>query len=109
MLASFCFLTDTFDVAVDAGATVGNATQLRVSYDLTGDGSFERVETYRYFATDPVAGWERYRETAGLAAATGTPGDLANGTVRVEIWNAIGSGPSTVSLGSLSTVQLPYQ
>ena len=35
---------------------VGNGVQVRVSYDLTGDGSFDRVETYNYFATDPVAG-----------------------------------------------------
>ncbi|MEV4708370.1 glycosyl hydrolase [Actinoplanes sp. NPDC049316] len=99
----------TFDLAVDAGTTVGNATQVRISYDLTGDGSFERVETYRYFATDPVPGWERYRDTAGLASATGSLGDLRNGTVRVEVWSPIGSGPSTVSLGSLSSVHLPYE
>jgi endoglucanase Acf2 len=98
-----------FDISVDAGTSVGNATQVRVSYDLTGNGSFERVETYRYFPTDPVVGWERYRETAGQISATGTLGNLANGTVKVEIWSAIGAGPTTVSLGSLSTVQLPYQ
>ncbi len=99
----------TFGIAVDSGTSVGNASQLRVSYDLTGNGSFERVETYRYFATDPVPGWERYTNAVGPVSATGTLGDLANGTVKVEIWSAIGSAPSTVSLGALSTVTLPYQ
>ncbi|GIF01664.1 glycosyl hydrolase [Paractinoplanes rishiriensis] len=98
-----------FGIAVDAGTSVGNATQVRVSYDLTGNGSFDRVETFRYFATDPVTGWERYTDAAGQVTATGALGNLANGTVKVEIWSAIGSGASTVSLGALSAVTLPYQ
>ncbi|MET8150179.1 glycosyl hydrolase [Actinoplanes sp. NPDC049668] len=98
-----------FGFSVDAGTSVGNATQVRVSYDLTGDGGFDRVETYRYFATDPVTGWERYTDAVGQVTATGAFGNLANGTVKVEIWSAIGSAPSTVSLGALSTVTLPYQ
>ena len=97
-----------FDLSVDAGTSVGNATQVRISYDLTGNGSFDRVETFRYFATDPVVGWERYRDTVGQVTTTGAFGNLANGTVKVEIWSAIGSAPTTVSLGSLSTVTLPY-
>ncbi len=98
-----------FGISVDAGASVGNATQVRVSYDLTGNGSFDRVETFRYFATDPVTGWERYSDAVGQVTTTGAFGNLANGTVKVEIWSAIGSAPSTVSLGALSTVTLPYQ
>ena len=99
----------TFGLSVDSGTSVGNATQARVSYDLTGDGSFDRVETYRYFATDPVTGWERYTDAVGSVSATGALGNLANGTVKVEVWSAIGSAPSTVSLGALSTVTLPFQ
>ncbi|MEU4235704.1 glycosyl hydrolase [Actinoplanes sp. NPDC026619] len=99
----------TFDIAVDAGTSVGNATQARVSYDLTGDGTFDRVETFRYFATDPVTGWERYTDATGLATSTGAAGALVNGTVKLEIWSAIGSAPSTVALGTLSTLTLPYQ
>ncbi|GIJ70534.1 glycosyl hydrolase [Virgisporangium ochraceum] len=99
----------TFTFSVDAGTWVGNATQVRVSYDLTGNGSFDRVETYRYFATDPVTGWERYTDGVGQITTTGSFGNLVNGTVKVEIWSAIGPGPSTVSLGALSTLTLPYQ
>jgi endoglucanase Acf2 len=98
-----------FGIAVDAGTAVGNATQVRVSYDLTGDGTADRVETFRYFATDPVTGWERYTDATGQVTTTGTAGNLVGGTVTVEIWSAIGSAPSTVSLGALSTVTLPYQ
>ncbi|MER5474248.1 hypothetical protein [Streptomyces sp. NPDC002685] len=39
---------------------MGNAPQVQLSYDCSGDGIWNRVETYRYFATDPVAGWEHY-------------------------------------------------
>jgi endoglucanase Acf2 len=97
----------TFDVFADAGAGVGNAVEIRVSYDLTGDGSFDRVETYHYFATDPVAGWEHYTQAQGLGSSSGTLGSLNRGTVKVEVWNALGSNPSTVGLGNQSIVHLP--
>ncbi|MEU1843029.1 glycosyl hydrolase [Micromonospora sediminicola] len=97
-----------FDLAVDAGTAVGNGVQARVSYDLTGDGSFDRVETYRYYATDPVTGVEHYRQTQGLTSATGTLGDLSGGTVRIEVWNAIGAAPTTLGIGDASRLVLPY-
>jgi endoglucanase Acf2 len=97
-----------FDLFLDAGGAVGNGTQLRVSYDLTGNGSFERVETYRYFATDPVTGFEHYTQAAGLASATGALGNLSNGTVRVEVWSAIGNASTTLGVGNQSIVRLPY-
>ncbi|MEV6522820.1 glycosyl hydrolase [Longispora sp. NPDC051575] len=98
--------TTTFDLFVDAGSTVANGTQVRVSYDLTGDGTWDRVETYRYFATDPAPGWEHYTTSVGLSSATGTPGNLTNGRVRLEVWNAIGNGPSTVGTGNQSVITL---
>ncbi|MFI7427712.1 glycosyl hydrolase [Micromonospora sp. NPDC049836] len=97
-----------FDLFLDAGTTVGNGTQLRVSYDLTGDGTADRVETYRYFATDPLVGWEHYTESQGLRSATGTLGNLVNGTVRVEVWNAIGTTGTSLGVGNRSTLILPY-
>ncbi|MGC4804232.1 glycosyl hydrolase [Micromonospora sp. DT233] len=97
-----------FDLFLDAGSAVGNGVQVRVSYDLTGNGSWERVETYRYFATDPVPGYERYTQAAGLAASSGTLGNLAGGTVRVEVWSAIGNSPTTLGLGDQSVLRLPY-
>src|SRR5690606_39438405 len=45
-----------FRLQVDAGTTVGLGQQARVSYDLTGDGDFERTETDHDFATDPGNG-----------------------------------------------------
>ncbi|QHT55266.1 hypothetical protein GXP71_03630 [Cellulomonas sp. H30R-01] len=97
-----------FDLALDAGGVVGNGTRVSVSYDLTGDGTWDRVEVYRYFATDPVPGVERYTEAVGTERVTGTLGRLTNGTVRVAVWNAIGSGPSTVRLAD-SVVSLPLR
>ncbi|RPK88706.1 hypothetical protein EES46_16820 [Streptomyces sp. ADI98-10] len=98
-----------FTFKVDAGTSVGYAQQARVSYDLTGDGTFERVETFRYFATDPVPGWEDYTSARqGLHSATGTLGDLDGGTVRVEVWNALGNGPSTLQVGRGSVLTIPF-
>ncbi|MEV4824504.1 glycosyl hydrolase [Micromonospora sp. NPDC049274] len=98
----------TFDLFLDAGTAVGNGVQVRVSYDLTGNGSWDRTETWRYFATDPVAGYEHYTQAAGLASATGSLGTLSNGTVRVEVWSAIGNNPTTVGVGNQSVLRLPY-
>ncbi|GHA92611.1 glycosyl hydrolase [Streptomyces termitum] len=99
----------SFRLAVDAGTAVGLGQQVRISYDLTGDGTFERTETYHYFATDPVPGWERYDQARGLKSATGTLGDLRGGTVRLEVWSAIGNGPATVRTGSADSVLvIPY-
>ncbi|MEU2629345.1 glycosyl hydrolase [Kitasatospora sp. NPDC007106] len=100
--------TTAFDLAVDANTAVGNATQLRISYDCTGDGTWDRVETYHYFATDPVAGWEHYTQTAGLASATGTACNLTGGTVKAEIWNALGAAPGALGTGNLTVLRLPY-
>lgn len=100
--------TTAFDVAMDSGAHVANAVQLRVSLDLTGDGTWDRVETYRYAATDPVVGYERYTQASGLASSGGAFGDLVDGTVRVEVWSAIGSSPSTLGIGDDSVVVLPF-
>jgi len=98
-----------FDLAVDAGTAVGNATQVRLSYDLTGDGSVEREETYRYFATDPVPGAEHYTQAVQLQSSSGAFGDLAGGTVTVQVWSAIGSAPTTLGVGSTSLVELPFR
>lgn len=98
-----------FTFKVDAGGNVGHAQQARVSYDLTGDGTFDRVETFRYFATDPVPGWEEYTSARqGLQSASGTLGDLKGGTVRVEVWNALGNGPSTIQVGKGSVLTIPF-
>ncbi|MBA8793145.1 endoglucanase Acf2 [Friedmanniella endophytica] len=97
-----------FDLAVDSGAAVGNGVQVRVSVDLTGDGRWDRVETYHYYATDPVPGWEHATAaTTGLVGSTGRWGHLAGGRVKVEVWNAIGSAPASVGVGNTSTLTLP--
>ncbi len=99
-----------FRLQVDAGTTVGLGQQARVSYDLTGDGTYDRTETYRYFATDPVTGWEEYTQARGLASATGTPGDLRGGTVRLEVWSAIGNGTAKLRTGTADSVLvIPFQ
>ncbi|WP_432993849.1 glycosyl hydrolase [Dactylosporangium sp. CA-233914] len=103
-----------FAFHVDAGTTVGQGIQARVSYDFTNTGSYGRVETYRYFATDPIVGTEQYTQAAGLASSSGTLSAMSNGCVRLELWNAIGNAPTTVRVdataanGNQSTLTIPY-
>ncbi|MEU4891635.1 glycoside hydrolase family 16 protein [Streptomyces sp. NPDC044780] len=98
-----------FDLFVDAGTTVANGTQVRVSYDFTGDGTWDRAETYQYFATDPVPGYEHYTQARGVKSTTGAAlSNLSGGKVRVEVWNAIGNGASTLGIGNQSYVRIPF-
>ena len=104
----FSGLGTSFDLGLDAETNVGNGTRLRVSYDLDGDGSFDRVESYRYFATDPVPGFERYTSANhALESSSGTLGDLTDGTIKVEIWNVIGNATSLLNLAD-SVVEVPF-
>lgn len=103
-----------FTLLLDAGTQVANGTQARVSYDSNGDGVYDRVETYRYFAEDNRVGWEAYTQAVGLTSATGSFADFQNGSVKLEVWNAIGN--STVALrtdasstnGQQSVLQVPF-
>lgn len=101
-----------FALAVDAGTSLANGPQMRVSYDFDGDGSFERVETFGYFPTDAAVGWESYTEAQGLHSERGAFADFAGGSIRVEIWNAIGQGDITVATdtpASLpSRIEVPF-
>jgi hypothetical protein len=67
---------------------------------LPGDGSWDRLETDRYFATDPVPGWEHYGQQAGLLSSSGALGDLRNGRVRVEVWSPLGATTNALGVGN---------
>lgn len=103
---SFAGSRTAFDIGVDTSG-VGNGTRLRVSYDLTGDGTYDRIETYNYLATDPVEGYERYTAERGFASVEGELGALVNGAVKVELWNVLGNSPSTIDLAT-SVLRLPF-
>lgn len=103
-----------FSLFVDAGTAVGNGIHAEVRYDFDGNGSADRVETYSYFATNPVVDWENYTHTGGIQAATGSYGNLVNGTIQIHLWNAIGGAPSDVRTsatnaeGQQSKLTLPF-
>ena len=99
-----------FALPVDSGNGVGNGVQVRVSYDFDGDGTHDREEVYPYFATDDVPGWETYTHGRGPASSRGSFADLDGGTVRVEIWSAIGGQDSQVRVGGGdgATLSVPF-
>jgi endoglucanase Acf2 len=103
-----------FTLFVDSKTAVGNGVQVQVLYDFTGSGTFSRVETYHYFPTDDVAGFQSYTQAQGLESSTGAFANLSIGTVEIKVWNAIGTNPSflnasaTAAQGSQSSVVLPF-
>ena len=99
-----------FNLFVDAGANVGEAAQVEVLYDLTGSGTFNRTELYHFFGTDPVVGYEDYVQTSqgGLETATGTLGNMTNGTIVIKVWNALpgpNAAPMSLSVGTNASAQ----
>ncbi|HEX2622000.1 MAG TPA: family 16 glycosylhydrolase, partial [Phototrophicaceae bacterium] len=105
-----------FHLYLDSGTAVGNGVQVRVSYDFTNNGSFDRVETYHYFATDPVSGNEDYNHTSfgGLASSSGSYANLSNGKVQIQVWSAIGNAATNLRVnasagnGQQSVIQIPF-
>ena len=103
-----------FNLYVDANTGVGAGVQAQVQYDFTGDGTWDRTETYNYFPTDPVAGSELYTQARGLKSSSGTFANLSNGKVRIQVWNAIGNVATTLRVsataaqGQQSTVTIPF-
>jgi hypothetical protein len=93
-----------FALLVDSKTGVGNGIQAQISYDTNGDGSFDRVETYRYFATDPVVGLESYSQNTGLVSSSGSLANMTNGTIELKVWNAIGSSPSYLEVGAKTSL-----
>jgi|GEM_PF-287690 len=103
-----------FNLYVDAGTNVGDAPQVQVQYDFTGDGTWDRTETYFYFPTDDLVGWQLYTQAQGLQSSSGVFANLSNGKVRLQIWNAIGTHLTTLRVsatgaqGQQSTVTIPF-
>jgi RHS repeat-associated protein len=100
-----------FSLRIDSGNNVGNAVQNRISYDFTGDGSWDKTDTYAYFATDPVPGYEQYIQGGGPQSTSGQFANMANGKIKVEIWSALGTAASTVATDASSTpstVTVPF-
>ena len=106
--------TTQFALYLDSLTAVGNGIQARVSYDFTGDGTYDRIETYNYFPTDPVTGWETYTQAQGQSTATGTFTNLSNGKVKLEVWNTFNNNSAqirtsaTSANGQQSTVTIPF-
>lgn len=110
-------MSTAFNLFLDAGVNPGEAAQVEVLYDLTGSGTFSRTELYHFFATDPVLGYEDYTQSArgGLETATGSLGDMTNGTIVVKVWNALpgtNAVPMSLSVGTnpnaLSDLVIPF-
>jgi hypothetical protein len=103
-----------FTLFVDSKTAVANGIQLQVLYDFTGSGTFSRTETYHYFPTNDVTGFESYTQAQGLESSSGTFTNLSNGTIEIKVWNAIGTNSSflnasaTAAQGNRSVIVLPF-
>ena len=105
LTGSYLSTTTVFDLSAGPRVLVGNGTRVSVSYDLTGDGTWDRVETFRYSATEPGV---VERHAVGLEAADGRLGLLDGGAVRIAVWNGLGLDPGSLEAGG-AHVRLPLR
>lgn len=98
----------TFSLLLDAGTNIADGTQLEIRYDFTGDGTWDRTEVYKYYATDAASGWEDYTQAQGLKSSSGNFANLVHGNVEVLIWSALGKSTTSMQIGNKSTVAIPY-
>jgi hypothetical protein len=104
----------SFSLYIDSLTAVGNAIQARVSYDLNGDNTYDRVETYNYFPTNDVVGYETYTQAQGQSSPTGSHGTMTNGKVKLELWTVFSNSTALIRTsatsgeGQQSRITIPY-
>lgn len=102
-----------FADALNHGQT---AVQARVSYDFDGNGTWDRVDSYRYFAINDVTNWEQYTHVIrnGIQFSTGAFADFQGGSIKFEVWSALGNWPIAIRTGvpsgqpNQSRVSVPF-
>lgn len=97
---------------VNAGESVGSNVRIRVSYDFTGDGTYDRFETFHFCSPNDVDDFELCAKTTPSTHFFSVQGsgyqNLENGIVRTEIWVALNphsgnlSHPISIRVGNFS-------
>jgi hypothetical protein len=106
------------DVFANGGAVDNQAYQVRLSYDWTSDGQWDRYETWGIFRLDDDAqSWESYRDQmlVPFLVQGSDYEDFVDGTLRIEFWQVFNRGsPISILTGGpdsdakYSRVILPY-
>jgi hypothetical protein len=96
----------TFNLPLDAGSSIGNGTQATINFDFDGNAVVDRTETYNYFATNDIAGWEVYSQDQQLVAQSRHYADFIGGSLTVDIWNTFGGGDVHLKAGA--SLVLPH-
>jgi len=72
----------------------GQAIEAQVSYDWTGDGSWDRTELFGVFTPNNIPDFENWNVIGApapkgkLAGSTGAWNNLVGGSVRLQLWSA---------------------
>jgi hypothetical protein len=98
-----------WNIPVTSNGT-GDGIAIKISYDFDGDGKIDRTELYDWFATDASNTTIENYGTKKLISATGAPmQNMANGSVKVELWNANGSHDVSINTDAANSfVSLPF-
>jgi len=118
----------TVQLYLDAGINGGTAVQLRISFDWTGDGTWERVEMWDFFTPNDLDNYERFYGLGIQNSPLNPQGrllvpqstlpawrNLTNGVVKVDLWQALTSFVPVMmktdapdQSGQTSLITIPY-
>ena len=80
-----CVRSPSLSLVLDPGNFLGSRFVARVSYDCTGDGSFDRNESF-LFATDPNPGLEAVTVDTPFDISGSECAPIVNGVIAINIW-----------------------
>jgi hypothetical protein len=91
----------SFKFQIDGGSSVGSSSSCEISYDFDGDGSWDRIELYDIFSTDPVdLVFENWTSSLNTTQnVTGSFSNFLGGSIRVRVWSAFGEAPMALKIG----------
>lgn len=94
------YLYTELNLWVDSLDVGGQAIEAQVSYDWTGDGTWDRTEIIGVFTPNDIPNYEQWHAIGlpapkgQLAAHNGGWSNLENGTVRLQVWSAYPTYPN---------------
>jgi len=122
--------TSMINIWIDQNYSVGAVAKVRASYDFTGDGFWDRNDTWENLSPDPMPGFELFQfinpalrfplDSSITGSRTYQP--LVNGTVLFTLWTGIpphdnatcpmfirtGNSVDVSGTPQFSTLKIPY-
>src|SRR4051794_33207695 len=76
-------------VTFQLSAKLQKASQLTISYDWNGDGTYDRIELFPPYMTDAAVGFEHWNASSPTNVQGLSYNRFTGGKIRVTLWAAL--------------------